>query len=84
MGKKNLTNQANNSANRIASQDLAAEMAELSDKELKPVVGGPEEQSQGALLKQFTELQSKELRGGNIQGLYALLKKYPYLPSKAL
>ena len=42
MPKKTLTNQANNSANRIASQDLATEMVELLDEALSQVYGGIE------------------------------------------
>jgi len=42
MPKKTLTNQANNSANRIASQNLATEMVELSDEALSQVWGGSE------------------------------------------
>lgn len=40
MPKRTLTNQANNSANRIASQDLATEMIELSDEALSQMYGG--------------------------------------------
>jgi len=40
MPKKTLTNQANISANRIASQNLATEMVELSDEALSQVYGG--------------------------------------------
>jgi hypothetical protein len=40
MPKKTLTNQANNFANRIASQNLATEMVELSDEALSQVYGG--------------------------------------------
>ena len=42
MPKKTLTNQANNFANRIASQNLATEMVELSDEALSQVWGGSE------------------------------------------
>jgi hypothetical protein len=40
MPKKNLTNQANNSANPIASQDPATQMIELSEGALSQVWGG--------------------------------------------
>jgi hypothetical protein len=40
MPKKNLTNQANNSANRLTIQDVFAELIELSNEALSQVWGG--------------------------------------------
>ncbi len=40
MPKKTLTNQANNSPNRLTIQDLPAELIEISDEVLSQVWGG--------------------------------------------
>jgi hypothetical protein len=42
MDKKNLTTQANDSANPIVEQNLPVELVEVSEQELKQIIGGDE------------------------------------------